>query len=130
MHMTLRSHLRRACTREKHTPFQEVTRHQRFPHFTTFSGSGSGTVFFMIVSLPADAADTICCSMDLVTLALSALRMWASLMRAGFLGGSCRRPFFGADAALAACLAFEDAGLACRPLVLPCAMLGDRSQIG
>lgn len=32
----------------------------------------SGTVFFMIVSFPEDAADTICCSMDLVTFALSA----------------------------------------------------------
>lgn len=29
------------------------------------------TVFFMIVSLPADAADTICCSIDLFILAVS-----------------------------------------------------------
>ena len=139
----------------------EVIRHQRFPFLTAFSGSlppmsacdqedqsengtyDSGTVFFMIVSLPADAADTICCSIDLVTLALSAwdmgrrndihrvarqgeyytLRIPACLMRAGFLGGSCRRPFFGAAAALAACLAFEEDGLACRPLVLPCAIV-------
>lgn len=47
---------------------------------------GSGTVFFMIVSFPADAADTICCSMDLVTLALSACdvgrRMWGRRKKA------------------------------------------------
>ena len=50
------------------------------------------------------------------------LRMLASLMSFVFLGGSCRRPFLGAAAALAACLAFEDEGLASRPLVLPWAM--------
>ena len=83
-------YLRRACrTREKHTAFQGVTRPSTFPtfhglfrlpnpHERTRSAErqngayDSGTVFFMIVSLPADAADTICCSMDLVTLALSA----------------------------------------------------------
>jgi hypothetical protein len=31
----------------------------------------TSAVFFMIVSLPADAADTICCSMDLFILAVS-----------------------------------------------------------
>lgn len=31
----------------------------------------ASTVFFMIVSLPADAADTICCSMVLFILAVS-----------------------------------------------------------
>jgi hypothetical protein len=93
----------------------------------------------MIVSFPAEAADTICCSIDLVTLAFNAcnemyfldagsyvrvrshctLRMLATWTKAGFLGGSCRFPFFGAAAALAACLAFDDEALAWRPFVLP-----------
>ena len=47
------------------------------------------------------------------------LRKLASLISADFLGGSCRRPFLVAAAALVACLAFDDDGLACRPLVLP-----------
>jgi len=87
--------------------------------FELLVGSGSGAVFFMIVSFPAEAADTICCSIDLVTLAFNALRMLATWTKAGFLGGSCRFPFFGAAAALAACLAFDDEALAWRPFVLP-----------
>lgn len=58
----------------------------------------------MIVSLPADAADTICCSMDLFILAVSDCLMEACLTRAVFLGGMYRFPFFGLAAALAACL--------------------------
>jgi len=119
-------YLWKACmqnrTRGRYTPFflmKKGIKRQRFPPLVAFPGSESGTVFFMIVSLPEDAADTICCSMDLVTFALSALRMPASLTSAVFLGGSCLRPFFGAAAALAACLAFEDEGLVRRPLVLP-----------
>ena len=46
--------------------------HKRTPSIEIVLAYDSGTVFFMIVSLPADAADTICCSIDLVTLALSA----------------------------------------------------------
>ena len=84
---------------------------------------------FMIVSLPDDAAFTICCSTDLLILALSAcitpfsrvyermegvetnrerekkdrgptLCMVACLMAAAFLGAAIRRPFFVLAAAL------------------------------
>jgi hypothetical protein len=81
----------------------------------------------MIVSFPADAADTICCSMDLFILAVSdyihimlnkthkpqimerklTCLMEACFTRAVFLGGICLFPFFGFAAALAACLEDE-----------------------
>lgn len=76
---------------------------EALPPEVTLGGSASA-VFFMIVSLPADAADTICCSMVLFILAVNDCLMEACLTRAVFLGGMYRFPFFGLAAALAACL--------------------------
>jgi hypothetical protein len=80
----------------------------------------SGATFFMIVSLPGDAAATICCSIDFPIFAVrfcqeddepltsscyrknETCRVDACLMSAAFLGAIALLPFLGAAAALAA----------------------------
>jgi len=77
----------------------------------------SGIVFFMIVSLPEDAADTICCSIDLLILTVKFFCKAACFIKMSFLGGIVLCPFF---VLAAACRAFRfvDA-LVCRPFVFP-----------
>jgi len=50
-------------------------------------------MFFMMVSLPADAAVAVCCSIERLIFALNPLRRAATLIAAGFLGAMYRWPF-------------------------------------
>jgi len=53
----------------------------------------SKATFFMIVSLPVDAAVAVCCSIERPIFALNPLRRAATLIAAGFLGAAYRWPF-------------------------------------
>lgn len=97
----------------------------------------SGAACFIIVNFPEDAAETICCSIDLL---IFALRSWERFLQlsiqppgrntatlwteacftsAGFLGAIYFLPFFKFVAALVG----RRGALLCSPLVLPCTMV-------
>jgi len=67
-----------------------------------FDDEASGATFFMIVNFPEDAAETICCSIDRLILAVKLLCIAACFTKAAFFGAMYFFPFFGAAAALAA----------------------------
>ena len=90
------------------------------PDVPAFELSNASDAPFMIVSLSGDATETICCSIDLLILAVKDLRMVACLTRAALLGGMYLFPFLG-SAAFLVCL--KDAGFACKPFVFPWTML-------
>lgn len=79
----------------------------------------SRLAFFMIVSFPEEAAATICCSMELLILALSFLCIAACCTAWIFFGGACLLPFFVFAAALAECLAADPDAFCAKPLVFP-----------
>lgn len=92
----------------------------------------SGIVCFIIVNFPEDAAETICCSMDLLIFALRSCELLlkhlvppyiyiptlcteACFTSAGFLGAIYFLPFFKFVAALVG----RRGALLCSPLVFP-----------
>jgi len=68
----------------------------------------SAATFFMIVNFPDEAATATCASMLLWIFALSSLCRAAVFAATAFFGAMYRCPFFGWDAALAACRAADD----------------------
>jgi len=78
---------------------------------------------FMIVSLPADAAVAVCCSIDRLIFALNPLRKAATLMAAGFLGATNRWPFLVEEEVLAGREAF--CLFVWMPLIFPWTIIED-----